>query len=438
VQGPIRSNVLFPAVVSGLVVASLVGLAFILLRAPVEFENAWGFAHEGRAYALLSPFTQGFEPLAESRFLTFLRFALATMWGGWMLLVMGVGRSGMALSSKAVRAHTIIAVTLAVVVLPPMLSRDVLGYVAYGRLPGLHGLNPYLHGRQALADTGDPTSIFLVWDTPLPYGPLWVLLAAALAKLGSVGGVILELSAHKAVAGVALIGAAIAGGRLAALRHPASERLAVLAIGLNPLLLIEGPGMGHNDVVMTALLLWAALLSARHQASVAALVVGLAVAVKPIAVAAVPFLLAEHWRTSSRSSRALEGVALLALSLMPTLAISVIFGGPAVLVRALVARATAKPTHTLVTIGTWLAIAVLLASWRLCQDTDRRVAAAWLTAWVPIALVIGLVGMPITFPWYMTWSLLPALTMTDRRDVPYVVVATTVAVLLMWRYTVPV
>lgn len=435
---PIRSNVLFPALASGLVVASLVALAFVLFRAPIEFENAWGFAHEGRAYALLSPFTQGFEPLAESRFLTFLRFALGTMWGGWVLLVIGVGRSGVGPSSKAVLGYILIAVTLAVVVLPPMLSRDVLGYVAYGRLPGLHGLNPYLHGRQALADAGDPTSVFLVWNTPLPYGPLWVLLAAALAKLGAIGGVVLELSAHKAVAGLALIGGAITGGRLAALRHPASERLAVVAIGLNPLLLIEGPGTGHNDVAMTALLLWAALLSGRHQANAAALVVGFAVAVKPVAVAAVPFLLAERWRTSSRSPRALESVTVLALSLLPVLALSVLFGGPGVLVGALVARATAKPTQTLATMGTWLAIAFVLVSWRLWQDTDRHSPAAWLTAWVPIALVIGLVAMPITFPWYVTWSLLPAMTMTDRRDVPYVAVATTVAVLLMWRYTVPV
>ena len=63
-------------------------------------------------------------------------------------------------------------VALVVVACPPMLSGDALAYVAYGRLPGLHGLNPYLDGRQALAALGDPSARFLVWDTPLPYGPV--------------------------------------------------------------------------------------------------------------------------------------------------------------------------------------------------------------------------------------------------------------------------
>ncbi len=322
---PVSWRSLVPGAV---VVAAVLGLAVLLPLTPDTFQNAWALSRDGEAFATLPAVGPTDTGIALDLYLRLMQACLATAWVAWMVL------AALAQRDAAPRARTMwalagLGVALTVAAVPPMLSGDALAYVAYGRIPGLHGLNPYLEGGQALAARGDPSARFLVWDTPLPYGPLWALVAAAVAKLGL--GLHAELLVHKAWAGLSLLGAAAAAGRLAAFRGAPLGSWAPLVIALNPLLLVEGPGSGHNDIVMVALLLWAAVKSARHHAVGAAIVVGLAVAIKPVALLAVPLVVAAHARPSAGMSTALRVITLLALTLMPTLVLSLPFGGPAVL-----------------------------------------------------------------------------------------------------------
>jgi hypothetical protein len=412
----------------------MLGLAVLLPLTPDTFQNAWALSRDGEAFATLLPVGPTDTGIALDLYLRLMRACLATAWVAWMVLV------ALAQPDAAPRARTMwalagLGVALTVAAVPPMLSGDALAYVAYGRIPGLHGLNPYLEGGQALAARVDPSARFLVWDTPLPYGPLWALVAAAVAKLGL--GLHAELLVHKAWAGLSLLGAAAAAGRLAAFRGAPLGSWAPLVIAFNPLLLVEGPGSGHNDIVMVALLLWAAVKSARHHAVGAAVVVGLAVAIKPVALLAVPLVIAAHARPSAGMSTALRVITLLALTLMPTLVLSLPFGGPGVLARAIVSRAAVVHTQTPLMIAGALTGACAYAVWRMRQAV-LTTPAGWLDAWVPVALAVGVVAMPLNFPWYLTWAAAPALTLPGRHGLGAVVVTTVVGVMLMWRYTIPI
>ena len=422
---------LVPSVV---VIAAVLGLAVLLPLTPDTFQNAWALSRDGEAFATLPALGPTDAGIAPDVYVRLMRACLAAAWAGWIILA-ALGHRHVPLRPWTMWAVAALGVSLAVAAFPPMLSGDVLAYVAYGRLPGLHGLNPYLEGGQTLAARGDPSARFLLWDTPLPYGPLWALVAAGVAKLGL--GLHAELLVHKTWAGLALLGAAAAGSRLAALRGASLTLSAPLVIALNPLMLVEGPGSGHNDIVMIALLLWAAVTSARHHAIGAALVVGLAVAIKPIALLAVPLVIAAHARHSAGLSTALWAITLLALTLMPTLVLSLPFGGPGVLARAIVSRAAVTHTQTPLMIAGAMAGACAYAAWRIRQVVSTT-PAAWLDGWVPMALAVGVVVMPLNFPWYLTWAAAPALTLPGRHGLVAVVVTTAVGVMLMWRYTIPI
>ncbi len=430
----VRGVAKIAVVCGGLVVTAVIGIAWVLLHAPVTFDNVWGFAPEGQAFTKPLGSFQHVTAWHRDSFVAAFRTALAVAWTAWTVLLLSASRIEVNISARVARLAVLSTSALVAICFPPTLSGDVLGYVAYGRVVGLYGLNPYLHGRQALGDLGDPAATFLVWNTPLPYGPLWVLLSAAVARVGdAAGGLWLEVFLHKAVAALALVVAAVAGAHVSERQRPGTNSLALIVIGLNPLLLIEGPGTGHNDVVMTSFLVIAASLSARRRHDAAALMAGLAAAVKPVALAALPLLMAKLWGVGIKKRQLLRIAALL---LVPTVVLSYAFGGPGVFIESVVHRATADQSHRPITLAVALCAAGVLAFAHLRQAAAEPVMGAWLVAWIPAALVLGVIVMPVHFPWYITWALLPALTRLDRRGLPYLAVAVVVGVSLMWQYTV--
>ena len=307
-----------------------------------------------------------------------------------------------------------------------MLSSDVFGYVAYGRLFGLHGLDAYVTGREALARLGDPAEAFIVWDTPLPYGPLWVLVAGAIAWLGQWQGLWLEVLLHKWVAGGSLIVGAVVGSKLATRDRAGAV---VIAIALNPLLLIESAGSGHNDVTMAALLLCAAWLGACGRHTGAAVALGLAISVKPVIIAAVPLVLIARWYDGVPAVHLL-GLLLATLAPPACLAMSVTNVGS--FAAAVIARATAGPERQIPLVAAALSVALLVGVYEIRQSRARP--RDWLLAWVPLATVLAVLVMQVRFPWYMIWALMPGLTRLDRRGVPWLAMCSTLAFALMWQY----
>nr|BBH92680.1 hypothetical protein KTA_08790 [Thermogemmatispora argillosa] len=141
------------------------------------------------------------------------------------------------------------------VVAPGMLSHDIFVYAGYGRVMVAHGANPYFVPLSAFPN--DPLASLDDWKTAVAaYGPLWLLICAALSWLLGANAVayvlafrLLALAAHLLNMGLIVL-------ILRALGR--SERVITVGgilYGLNPLMLIESALGAHNDVVMMTCLL---------------------------------------------------------------------------------------------------------------------------------------------------------------------------------------
>ncbi|WP_433649616.1 polyprenol phosphomannose-dependent alpha 1,6 mannosyltransferase MptB [Micromonospora zamorensis] len=179
---------------------------------------------------------------------------------------------------------------LPLLVAPPMGSRDVYSYACQGWTYA-HGVDPYAVG---VAAAGCPwlDTVAPIWrDTPAPYGPVFVLLAALAVTLG--GGLTGTVVLLRVIAVVGLLLAAICLPGLARAAGVPTRRAAWLALAA-PLVGVHLIAGAHNDAVMLGLLLCGLLVAIRRPGWPPALLLagallGLAVTVKASAVVVVPF-----------------------------------------------------------------------------------------------------------------------------------------------------
>lgn len=128
----------------------------------------------------------------------------------------------------------------------PATSTDVMFYIGVGRMLVLHGANPYLH---VYDEFQDGFASYLDWaDATMPYGPL-------LLPCFSAAG---WLSAHSPIAAIYLLKAwslLIYGGSCWALHRllralGRDGAFGLFLFALNPLVLLDQLGNGHNDGLM--------------------------------------------------------------------------------------------------------------------------------------------------------------------------------------------
>jgi glycosyl transferase family 87 len=180
---------------------------------------------------------------------------------------------------------TIAGLHLLFLLAPPLLSQDVFSYLAYARLEVLHDLNPYTHSPDAVP--GDAVFGFAgSKDATSAYGPLFTLATLPLAKLG-IPGAFWILKVVTAAASLGIVALCWACAR----RLGADPVFAIMAVGLNPLVLVHVVGGAHNDAI-TMLLVMAgvrAALAARPGPAGGAAATGAAVKASGAIVA--PFML---------------------------------------------------------------------------------------------------------------------------------------------------
>lgn len=203
---------------------------------------------------------------------------------------------------------------LTLVWLYPVTATDLFQYVLRARVRVVHGANPLTVPANRFPD--DPLLPFAgEWaDNLSPYGPAWELLAEGIAWLGASGAV----SGALAYKGVALLAYLACVGLL--VWGTRGDAHALMLFAWNPLVLLQGPGNGHNDVLMLAWVLLALLLWERKRLwlpAVAALM--LAVLTKASAALLVPLLIVailRDQRTWMRRLGVLAGAGALALGLV--------------------------------------------------------------------------------------------------------------------------
>ncbi|MEU8392459.1 polyprenol phosphomannose-dependent alpha 1,6 mannosyltransferase MptB [Micromonospora sp. NPDC048842] len=179
---------------------------------------------------------------------------------------------------------------LPLLVAPPLGSRDVYSYACQGWTYA-HGVDPYTVG---VAAAGCPwlDTVAPIWrDTPAPYGPMFMLLAALAVGLG--GGLTGTIVALRVIAVVGLLLVALCLPALARAAGVPTRRAVWLALA-GPLVGVHLVAGAHNDAVMLGLLLCGLLVVVRRPGRPAALLLagallGLAVTVKASAVVVVPF-----------------------------------------------------------------------------------------------------------------------------------------------------
>jgi hypothetical protein len=422
-----------------LLLAALAALLAWQYAMPRSFDSTFLLDHAGvehfRAALGLPSWTVALGPYRAG-----FRALLGLAWAAYFVLVFAGGLGG-PLPRRRALSLTIVAVALVAAVLwPPSFSCDVYGYVGYARMKVLYGLNPYVTTQHWLIEHHDATGPFVVWNITSPYGPLWTTLSIGLVKLLHGSSLYVQVVAMKLVGAGALVAAAWLGGRVADRLAPGRGELTRLAIGLNPLFVIEAAGNAHNDFVMMALVVavFAAALDGRTLRAV--LLAGVAGAIKFLPLLLVPWMVLADWRARALPwrQRAKEGVAYVLAALLPiALAFWPYWAGARTMLGLQQRWRSHQTTATTGGVLLWTQSALFLAIyggvtlWVLRGEKVRM-----LTAWVIVAAVIYMVMTGVWLPWYLCWIWVVALLDWNRRSTTFSYMAFCFAVVLTFRYSI--
>src|SRR4051794_14674632 len=336
-----------------------------------------------------------------------------------------------------VRLEWVVAALVLVHVLdalgPPLSLTDLFNYLHYGRMGATYGHDPY--AALPLSVPRDPAYRFSNWHhLPSPYGPLFTLVAYALAPL--------PLHAAywtwKAIAALAWLACLAIVGWLA-VRLGRSPQRALAFAGLNPLVLVYGLGGAHNDALMLLCALGAVALVVRGRGlsgpggdigAGAAIVAGVAVKASPLPLAPLVVLGAR------RRPAALAGALLAAAGVadvvhgvfadkLPATGLQDRLVTPlsAPNLAGLLAGAGGATAGVISVAHAGLAVVVVAACAAVAHRRERLVGAC---ARVMLATVLTLAW---TVPWYVWW-LLPFAALCRGRTVKVATVAVTAGLAL--------
>ncbi len=299
--------------------------------------------------------------------------------------------------------------TVPLAVAPPLLSRDVYAYAAYGRLAA-GGASPYTHAPASLGPSPLLSLVGPLWrGSHAPYGPLFVDLAG-LVSGRSVPATVVGFRVL-AVAGVALVAAGV--GPLARSVGGDPGRAFALA-ACNPLVLLYLVGGAHNDALMLGLLVVGVAVGRRHPAA-GVLLCALAAAVKAPAFLGVLYV-GWTWPVPARSGplerRWLRLAAAVGLGAAAVVAITAASGlgwgwltdlsTPGTVMSWLdPATAVGRAVGDVPAVrDLFLALAGVAAVLLLARSDRLGVPAA--VGWSLLAFAVA---GPVVWPWYETWGL---------------------------------
>lgn len=305
-----------------------------------------------------------------------------------------------------------VAVQLAPLAAPLLLSTDAWTYWDYGRIAAVHGGNPYRDRPSAYP--GDPAlrEMGVRWrEKTSVYGPAFTLASEPLARAAGVsrGTAAWE---YKTIAALAAVGTA--GLAAWATRRRA---LAAAFVGWNPVLAIHLAGGGHNDAWIGLLVLGATTLSVTRRANASGALWTLAIAVKWV-----PLVLLALRTLEARARRERLGAGGIALTAAAVVAVSTWrYGWRWLSALAPLADNARLETrfavpHRLQSVGVPRALALSLAAAVLA------VGLAWLArraargrAQLASAACLLLVTTPYLAVWYLGWAVPLAAADEDDR-----------------------
>ncbi len=396
----------------------------------------------------------GVDSLSSSGLVAASVVATALAAGAFLWILAEAWRRRISLRSVVI---LVVAYHVVLIFLPVLFSRDVYSYAAYGRI-AVHGGNPYVQTPGAYPN--DPVTAFVspMWiDVPAVYGPLFTSFAAGITSV--VEGLAAQVNAFRLAAIASSLSTALLIGWVARRRFRPRAAFAVAAFGLNPVVLFQSAGGGHNDLflALAVAVAVALLVDGRDAFAVLALALGALVKVS----AGLPLLLLLVWLVARRPAgerlRAAlgyagitAGMALLAAAPFlqphdPSLGMVELAGHEGWLAPSrLFAKLLDAVSGDTIGIVARIAFAVLLfvvvaalvrfvgsrgaGAGLVPTEADRfELAGAW--GW---SLVLLMLLGPVLLPWYVTWAL-PVLWLLPH--VPRVVLIATSTALGLSQWT---
>jgi hypothetical protein len=379
-------------------------------------------------------------PLMHSDLLLSLRGAEAGRMAALALVLLGLGLlAGQWLSlcrhvalaegedrddAVALVRHATVVWSAPLLLAPPLFSRDGWSYAAQGMLTHL-GFSPYEHGPAALHGPIIQAVDQRWMDTVTPYGPVPLLFGDLAAT--QTGNPWVLVVGHRLVALVGLALLAWAIPRLAVWTNVNPALSSAVVLG-SPLMLANGVGGLHNDLLMVGLMAAALVVGIERYWWAGALLGGLAAAVKvpgglvciAIALATLPVgarLVPRLRRLAGAALVAVAGLVGLGvvtglgvgwihgLSVPGTvntpLSITTLTGGALDWTAGLVGLDLAPATmlHLVRNVGTLVTVGVILWATFRGATGDRHRALHGLAVMTATAVVLG----PVVHLWYLLW-----------------------------------
>ena len=241
-------------------------------------------------------FPQHRKDFSFSRALSVTELATIAAYGGLVLFVVAWLRLGRLVgtedgpSLRELRG-TVLRWAAPLLVAPPLFSKDVYSYAAQGAMV-LHHADPYTYGPDNAPLFFSPLkeNVDELWqDTPAPYGPVFLVLAARMLRLTgeSTWAAVFGLRVLCALGVVLLL---IYVPRLA--RHLGVNPQAATWLGvLNPLVLIHLVGGGHNDALLIGFMVMGLVLVLDGLPILGVLAISVALLVKAPAGLALAFVI---------------------------------------------------------------------------------------------------------------------------------------------------
>jgi hypothetical protein len=288
-----------------------------------------------------------------------------------------------------------VAIQLAPLAAPLLLSTDAWTYWDYGRIAAVHGESPYETTPETFPQ--DPAFPWMGsdWhDTTSVYGPAFTLASEPLARTASPD---VAAWTYKALAAACVLVALALAMRTS--RRPA---LACVLVGWNPLLAVHLAGGGHNDAWIAALTLGALSLGAAGRRQLPGVLWATAIFVKWVPLLFLPLRALESRRTGRRVGHLGFAVTALLLSTLATIRYGTSWVGAfGPLARNVAGESDYAIPHRLQGLGVPEAAAIGLAATAFAAFYVRLA----LRREARLALVgcVLLLTTPYLVPWYLAW-----------------------------------
>jgi hypothetical protein len=403
--------------------ASFIVFGFLYVNVPAGWSPRLGSEHDATGLFPRMWIREAFAIPADSTapvvFGARVRMLMCGLWLAYGLTIAVVFRLPRAQWGRALRVVTGATLLCHVVLLmmPPVVTGDLFHYALFGRMVSHYGLNPYVTPAAQLR--GDPLWPYASWNfLTTHYGPSFTVLSAAVTWLSG-GSVLWTAIGFKALAALANLASCWLIRDISARWGQDDGVRAFTLYALNPLILFEAAGMGHNEAIVVAFALTGVALAVRGHPWAALVALLLSADVKPVTASVGLFFaarfvsLGEDKRIRARRAAGVLAVVLATLGALwaPFWAgTSVFTTARAIFVKGPELR-LAAPGHGASVVRLAL-FGVLVAG---CTVSAVRGSLSRL---LNLSALVGMVFLLWIFPWSLAWYALPplALAIAARRS----------------------